>query len=381
MKICPLKCNLSKTYHLVVSFRPEDESKLTPKVFKEIELEFAKALGFTEHQRHAGVHKNTENLHLHVAYNMIHPERRTRHDPFQDYGKRDYLCRELEQKYGLTVDNGCDKNREQMPINESAKAFEIHTGQESFFSYVQRQKSTLLESLSVAKSWNDVHRVFFRCGLHLKPKGNGLVIQTLDGQHAIKASSLDSTLSKAKLMASFGQFAPPANDQLQATKSETTYTAAPLQKNLNSNKLYQEYQATRQQRQNELEKIQIQDRRLFKALNDKWEETRKRFKKTPMLRNDRRQLMEKFSQKRTAEFEALRKQTKQAREDVRAKYPYKCWKEYLQYLAGQGNETALTVLHSKGQEKSTIKYTSQNPAIHLMGENGRKVESEKSFGR
>ncbi len=330
--------------------------------------------------RHAGVHKNTDNLHLHVAHNMIHPERRTRHEPFQGYGKRDSLCRALEQQYGLTVDNGRDKNRDQMPINESAKAYEIHTGRESFFSYVQRQKSALMASLSATKSWDDVHRVFFRYGLHLKLKGNGLVIQTLDGQHAIKASSLDRILSKAKLTASFGQFTPPANNQLQTTKSETTYTAAPLQKNLNSNKFYQEYQTARQQLQDELDAIQIQDSRLFKALNDKWEETRKRFKKTPMLRNDRRQLMEKFSQKRTAEFEALRKQTKQAREGARAKYPFKSWIGYLQHLAEQGNETALTVLRSKEQEKSSGQYGASNLSTHLFGKISRKPDPKKSLG-
>lgn len=39
----------SKTYHLVVSFRPEDEAKLTPEIFRAIEERFATALGYTEH--------------------------------------------------------------------------------------------------------------------------------------------------------------------------------------------------------------------------------------------------------------------------------------------------------------------------------------------
>ena len=74
-----------KTYHLLLSFRPEDEAKLTPEAFKAIEERFAAALGFQEHQRHCGVHKNTNNVHLHIAYNRIHPERLTRHDPYYDY--------------------------------------------------------------------------------------------------------------------------------------------------------------------------------------------------------------------------------------------------------------------------------------------------------
>lgn len=60
-----------KTYHLVISFRPEDEATLTPELFMTIERRFAAALGYEEHQRHCGVHKNTGNLHMHIAYNMI----------------------------------------------------------------------------------------------------------------------------------------------------------------------------------------------------------------------------------------------------------------------------------------------------------------------
>lgn len=61
----------NKTYHLVISFRLEDEAKLTPEVFRAVEERFAAALGYTDHQRHCGVHKNTANLHMHIAYNMI----------------------------------------------------------------------------------------------------------------------------------------------------------------------------------------------------------------------------------------------------------------------------------------------------------------------
>ena len=62
-----------KTYHLMVSFHPEDEAKLTPPILEEIETMLADALGFSGYQRHCGVHVNTNNMHLHVAYNMIEP--------------------------------------------------------------------------------------------------------------------------------------------------------------------------------------------------------------------------------------------------------------------------------------------------------------------
>lgn len=61
----------AKTYHLVVSFRPEDETRLTQEDFMAMEERFAAALGWSGHQRHCGVHKNTGNIHMHIAYNML----------------------------------------------------------------------------------------------------------------------------------------------------------------------------------------------------------------------------------------------------------------------------------------------------------------------
>ncbi|ACU88866.1 relaxase/mobilization nuclease domain-containing protein [Desulfomicrobium baculatum] len=81
------------------SFCPEDEAKLTLKYFLATESEFAHALGYGDHQRLCGVHKNTRQMHLHGAYNMIHPEKLTRYEPYRDYHKRDKVCRELERRF------------------------------------------------------------------------------------------------------------------------------------------------------------------------------------------------------------------------------------------------------------------------------------------
>ena len=347
-----------KTYHLVVSFRPEDEANLTPEVFKEIELEFAKTLGFSEHQRHAGVHQNTDNLHLHVAYNMIHPERRTRHEPYRDFEKRDQLCRALEQKYGLAIDNGRDKNKAKVATNEAAKAYEAHTGQESLFSYAQRHKESIMEALAQANSWSDCHQIFAHYGLRLKPQGNGLVVQAIDGNQSIKASDLDRALSKSKLSSRLGTFEAPAKDQLQAMKPDTTYTAAPLQINPDRDNLYSQFKTAMQQRRDALESINQQDTRLYKITDKKWEQTRKRIKAIPMTRRDRQQVMKKFNEKRSAEQKALRNQVKLQRDEVRDKYPFKSWAGYLRHMAAQGNETALAILRSKNKETTVRKQAS-----------------------
>jgi hypothetical protein len=86
---------------------------------------------------------------MHIAYNMIHPEKHTRHEPFRDFWKRDRVCRELEQEYGLIVDNG-RSNDKQRSLGEKAALIEAHTGQQSFESYANAHKDNILHVLSAA---------------------------------------------------------------------------------------------------------------------------------------------------------------------------------------------------------------------------------------
>ena len=339
-----------KTYHLMVSFRPEDEDKLTPDIFREIEFEFAQVLGFEEHQRHAGVHRNTDNLHLHISFNMIHPERRTRHEPFRDYRERDRLCRQLEQKYGLAVDKGREPGRAKTATHETAKSYEIHTGQESLFSYAQRHREIIMEDINRSRIWMDCHRAFLKRGLLLKAKGNGLVAKTLDGRLAIKASSLDRTLSKAELEKRFGKFEAASQDLVKAIQPEQTYTAVPVQVNPERGNLYADYQAALAKRRDEMEKLKQQNQRLYAIHNDTWTKHYETLRRTPLLRNHRKQLLKELQAKKKRDLEALRQTMREKRAEIRSKYPFTTWNQFLRHQAVRGQETALAVLRSLQRE-------------------------------
>ena len=76
MEICQAKNTRTqgdKTYHLLLSFpdgeRPDGER------LREIAAAAAKALGYGEHQQIAVVHDDTDNLHIHLVINKIHPQR------------------------------------------------------------------------------------------------------------------------------------------------------------------------------------------------------------------------------------------------------------------------------------------------------------------
>ena len=336
-----------KTYHLIVSFRPEDEAKLTPEILKEIELQFAKALGFQEHQRHCGVHKNTNNLHMHVAYNMIHPEKLARHEPFRDYHTRDRVCRELEGRFGLTIDNGHSVESAEPKLTPVAATVEAQTGQQSFDGYVKERRGPIVEALGQAAGWPQAHAAFARYGLEIRPHGNGLVIKDRNGKHAIKASSLDRSLSLGNLVCRFGAYVP--SDQAKEHYPEVErYTAKPVQRDPNRGALYEEYQAGIATRKAALEHIALRAQAEHEAVRIRWDQERQKISREFFGRH-RFELL-KISRLHEAENRLqVRKRINAEREIARQETSYTSWTIFLMWKARQGNETALAILRSKDQ--------------------------------
>jgi len=305
-----------KTYHLLISFRPEDEAKLTPEAFKAIEERFAGALGFTEHQRHCGVHKNTNNLHLHISYNMVHPERLTRHDPFMDYKALSNTCRALEREYGLVVDNGMEKARADR-LSEKAATIEAQTGQESFESYAKRHKAHILKTLEAAQNWQGFHEGLRAMGMEAKPHGNGLVFKDLYGSHATKASAVNRSLSMKKLESHFGEYRPYRS--LRLIQEFSRYQAVPLHRGPERGELFTRYRQGIEGRKKRLEAVKEQEN-------------------TALARKHETEAIAK-----------ARLAMQPEREAVRRDIPFSSWSDFLRHEADQGSEIALAVLRSKGE--------------------------------
>ena len=334
----------SKTYHLVISFRPEDEAKLTPEIFRAIEERFAAALGYTEHQRHCGVHKNTTNLHIHAAYNMIHPDKHTRHKEFRDYWIRDKVCRELEREYGLVVDNGRTKDT-QRSLGEKAALIEAHTGQQSFESYAKAHREEILSALAAAANWQTLHERLALNGMEIKPHGSGLVIADRHNQrHTVKASAVDRGLSLKKLAEKLGPYLP-AQD-LEKVPEQNRYKAAPLHRSPARGALYAEYQQGSEKRKSGLASVKEQEDAALAAIREKWAAKRRELERLNIAKKNRRNLLQ-LARKHEAEETARAKLPFQpAREGMRGEIPFSSWNGFLQHKAGQGNATALAVLRS-----------------------------------
>ncbi len=85
----------------------------------------------------------------------------------------------------------------------------------------------------------------------------------------------------------------------------------------------------------------------YKALRQSWDKTWMKIKHMPMLRQHRKEVQEKFADRKKSELATFRSQTRQEKDEVRSRYPFTSWNAFLQHKASQGNETALAVLRSR----------------------------------
>ena len=363
------KAEEEKTYHLMVSFRPEDEPKLTKEVLEDIERIYAEALGFADHQRHCGTHVNTDNWHMHIAYNRIHPRTFNSHHPFYDFPKLSRASRAIEQKYRLAVDNGMEPGASRKVGQASArvKTMEIQSGQESLFSYILRHKPDIISLLDKAQSWPKVHAVFLKYGLLLKASGNGLTIRDRHGKHQAKPSAIDRSLSKARLESRFGRFIE-ADSDLQRTETSTqVYTAAPLQQDADRDGLYALFQSEMTRRRETLKQINDDGSRLYVDCRTRWDKKRRAVEKIPMLKHDQRQIRLELKKREQDELTAIRGKVAASRTAIRTEIPYANWSAYLRHQAAQGNETALAILRSR---KETVPLEPATPAVSLPSVTG-----------
>ncbi|CAG37921.1 TraI/MobA(P) family conjugative relaxase [Desulfotalea psychrophila] len=194
------------TYHLIISFPPEDRQKLDVEICKKIEQNFAEILGFDEHQRHCGIHDNTSNMH--IAYNMIDPLTKKKNSPGWDKIKCTQLCRELEIENNLKIVGSIKEKAGEQAVNSKAQNVDAHAGKQSLLNYVLDCKEPLRDILERATTWQELQEGFSIYGLTVRLRGNGCVISAIGSvkQNHIKASSLGREFLKAFLEKKFGEF-------------------------------------------------------------------------------------------------------------------------------------------------------------------------------
>ena len=340
-----------KSYHLVVSF-PEGE-RPTREQIEDVEDRLVASLGFDSHHRISAVHQNTDNWHLHVAINKVHPVTFRNVTPIRDHYRLQEGCAELEVKHGLTREpHTVDRAASRARGKGRAADFEAQTGAPAFITWIRDNAAPeLLAARDSGQGWDGVHEVAARFDLVLKPRGAGLVFShRTNGRLHVKASSVDRGLSLAALTSALGSFQPAQGKLVEAEASYTKPEA--------NGPLYARFQTVREAAM-EAREAALRELRTRQAKygHDLRAYHRQRFRDerlTGLRGTLRRESYAHLVAQRKRDMAELRKREAAERKKVHEQHSLPRWQGWLEHQAGLGNEDALKTLRDRLQRREMV---------------------------
>lgn len=352
-----------KTYHLLVSFRTGE--KPNADTIKAIEERICAGLGYGEHQRISAVHHDTDNLHIHIAINKIHPIRHTMHEPYYPHRALAELCTIIERDYGLEPDNHESRKRS---AEGRAVDMERHAGIESLIGWIKRE---CLDEIRGAQSWAELHQTMRANGLELRERANGLVIEAVDGA-MVKASTVARDLSKPKLEARLGSFEASSERQAQINVKRQ-YQKNPVRLRVNTVELYAKYKAEQQTltatRAAALDKARKRKDEQIEAAKRSSRLRRAAIKILSEGRLTKKLLYAQASKSLRNEIQAINKQYQRERKRFYDEHRRLTWADWLKKEAMQGNAETLTALRAReavqGLKGNTVKGEGQARPGHV----------------
>lgn len=347
-----------KTYHLVVSF-PAGEVPSKEKM-EDIEDEICKSIGLGDHQRVSAAHDDTDNFHLHIAINKIHPESHRAVEPYYDKYSLDEACSRLELKHGLQRDNRIDRSNSKSKgaERETGRAgdMESHSGIDSFKRWVKDRKEPLEKALGKSNSWGELHQELARFDLELRPRGAGLVVSARNQKAFTKASDLGREFSKANLEKKLGVFQQPS-EKVKSVEPGEQYQKAPNHRSAERTALWDQFQrekhagfAAKKEAIQELkEQRQAEVAKQRKDYADRKEAIRK---DVLLKKGQKRGVYRQLSKNHRIRTATAFQRHQAARTEIHDQHRVKTWQEWLVDEATAGNAKALETLRSSARRPS-----------------------------
>ena len=201
--------------HWIFSWRENEQP--TRQQVDELVDTFLGHMGLAEHQTVYGLHYNTQNYHVHIAVNRMHPGTLKVVQPFKgfDIEEAHKVVALVEHKQGwaseayaryLTLENGeLARNRVKKPPQprQEALSVERNTGEKSAQRIAQERGHDIIKN---ATSWSELHQKLAAKGMRFEKKGSGAIVFV--GDIAVKASSIDRDFGMSKLCKRLGEFVP-----------------------------------------------------------------------------------------------------------------------------------------------------------------------------
>ena len=203
--------------HYVLSWR-EGEQPSFEQVNEAVGL-FLDELGLQDHQVIYAMHQDTDNLHLHIAVNRVHPETLKCVEINKGFDKESVqraIARiehaqgwqpEKGSRYVVLEDGEVARKGEREPRKaprQPARDYEQRTGERSAERIAMEDAAPVIRA---AHSWQALHQSLAEIGMRYERKGSGALIFV--GDVPVKASSADRAASLGTLQKRLGPYEPP----------------------------------------------------------------------------------------------------------------------------------------------------------------------------
>ena len=204
--------------HWVLSWR-SDERPTIEQAREAVDI-FIKQCGLVDHQLIWGLHDDTNNLHVHIQVNRVHPDslKVVKINKGFDREAGQQAAALIEHAQGWQPEKGSryqivngkpvmrdgkDKNK---PLEPSTKAqdMEVQTGEKSAQRIGIEEAAPII---TTARTWRELHDGLTAIGMRYKRKGSGAVIHV--GDVVVKASDVARAASLSTLQKKLGAYQPP----------------------------------------------------------------------------------------------------------------------------------------------------------------------------
>ena len=224
--------------HWVLSWK-SNEHPTTDQAKQAVEM-FIKHLGLNDHQYIWGLHDDTENLHVHIQVNRVHPDtlKVTKVNKGFDLNAAHEAIAIIEHAQGWKKETNArfdiadnkpiardqDPNKQKKPGSRQ-QDMEIQTGTKSAERIAIELAAPIIQK---AASWQDLHQQLAAHGMRYEQKGSGALLFV--GDIAIKPSDIHRSASLPKLQSRLGLFEQASHDIVVAKRSAEPQPLKPHQK-------------------------------------------------------------------------------------------------------------------------------------------------------
>lgn len=354
-----------KTYHMLISFAPGENP--STQVLREIEDRVALSIGFKEHQRISVIHHDTDNLHIHVAINKIHPQTFNMIEPYRAYKTFADVASQLEIELGLQRTNHQTRKNHSENL---ADDMEHHSGIESLINWMKRYCK---EKIEAASSWKEIHSILAEHGLMIRIKANGFVFCNVQGL-TVKASSISRTFSKKNLESKLGSFVPSYSED--DGPASNVYHYEPLNKKILGSALYAKYQHEKSHNKSfvsdKFKKLREARTKLIEKAKKRGRIKRAALKLMNLSKAQKKYLYHHINKTLLNEIENIRKSYAKERSQILGSHQNKTWADWLKQKAQGGDQDALMAMRYRNRK---------NKHDYAISGSGSSFSSSLNFGQ